>query len=224
MKLVKLMALATAGAVLTTGSAAAQACLGVPTRDAQFNVRADVALPENAKHYSAVLTADLNGPFSFELNAGLIDLDDVEDNGASFGGKLAYEVPAVTQVSICPLAGGQFSTLTAEETAGGVTFEADATSLVIPVGIGVGKTLPLGTTSSFTVYAQPQYLHIRSSLEASAGGVTIDEETTDNQFGIDAGARVGFGRLLVGGAVNWATIEDYDPVFSVTAGVTFGRR
>lgn len=224
MKLVKLMALAAAGAVLSTGSAAAQACLGVPTRDAQFNLRGDVGFPEETKQYSAVVTADLNGPLSFELNAGLIDIDEVEDNGVSFGGKLAYELPGLTQASICPLAGGQYSTLTAEETAGGVTFEADASSLVIPIGIGVGKTLPLGTTSSFTLYAQPQYLHIRSSIDANVGDIEFEEEETGNEFGIDAGARLGLGRFLVGGAVNWATIEEYDPVFSVTAGLTFGRR
>jgi hypothetical protein len=216
-------ALLAASVTCRAGPAMAQACLGVPTHDAQFNVRGEVAFPQDTRQYSAVVTADLNGPLSFELNAGLIDIDEVEDNGASFGGKLAYEM-AVSQLSICPLGGGQYSTITVEETDGAVTLEGDANSLVIPVGIGLGKTLPLGSGSSLTLYAQPQYLHIRSSFEAAVAGIEIDEEAIENEFGIDAGARLGLGRLLVGGAMNWATLPDYDPVFSVTAGVTFGRR
>lgn len=216
--------IATAGVIFWSSAAAAQACLGVPTRDGGFNVRAELALPEDSRQYSAVVTADLIGPFSFELNAGLIDIDEIDDRGTSFGGRLAYELQGMRRLSICPFGGAQYSALTASQPVGPLTLEAEASSLVIPIGVGLGTRLPLGASSMLTVFAQPQYLHVRTSFEESDGVADLEEEHIGNEAGIEAGLRLSFGRLLAGGAMNWTTIDGADPVFSVTFGATFGSR
>lgn len=214
MKIMKLMALATAGVVFTAGSAAAQACMGVPIGDAGFAVRGEVSLPESAKTYEAALNANLIGPIAFELFGGLVDFDDVDDNGATFGGKAAYEL-GIAAASICPLVGVDYTTFSAGEGAS----EVELNTLVVPIGIGIGTTLPVGTAADVALYAQPAFLYINSS--ATIAGEEFDE--SENEFGADVGARLGFGRFLVGGSVNFTTIEDSDAVFALTAGVRFGR-
>lgn len=214
MTITKLMALATAGVVLTAGSVAGQACMGVPIGDAGFAVRGEVSLPEDAKTYEAALNANLIGPIAFELFAGLVDFDDIDDNGATFGGKAGYELGLAT-MSVCPLVGVDYTTFSSEDTEG----DFEITSLVIPIGIGIGTTLPVGPVADVAIYAQPAFLYVKNTLTML--GEEFDD--SENAFGADVGARLGWGRFLVGGSVNFTSIEDSDPVFALTAGVRFGR-
>ena len=201
----------------TVSAAAGQACLGVPTRDAGFNVAAEMAMPTNARQYAAVLNADLIGPLSFELNAGLIDIDEVEDHGATMGGRIGYTLGAVPALSVCPIAGAQYSTISTEESLIDGPLTVDATTLVLSAGAGIGKTF--GAGPAVTLFAQPQYLYIRNTFDDA---ISPEETGSRNELGIDTGARLSVGRLLLGGGMTWTTIDDADPVFSLTAGMTFG--
>ncbi len=214
MKLIKLVALATAGVAFSAGSAAAQACMGMPIGNANFAARGEVGFADGGKSYTANLNANLLGPIAFELFGGLVDFDDIEDNGATFGGKVAYEL-GLANVSVCPLVGADYTTISAEEA--GV--EASVSTLVVPVGVGVGVALPAGGLGDVVLYAQPSYLYMRFSAEEG------DEDFSDstNEFGAEAGATLGLGRFLVGGSVFFTTVEESDAVFSLTAGLRFGR-
>lgn len=215
MKVLNLMALATAGVVFTAGSAAAQACMGVPLNNANFAVRGEVELPEGAKEYDAVLNANLLGPIAFELFGGILDFEDSEENGATFGGKVGYEL-GLAAASVCPIVGADYTTVSEDDTELG---DVSVNSLVVPIGIGVGTTLPLGTSADVALYAQPAFLWIRNSVEIAGAS----ESDSMNEFGAEAGAMLGFGRFLVGGSVNFNTIENSDAVFALTGGVRFGR-
>lgn len=217
MKVLKLMALATAGVVFTAGSAAAQACMGVPIGNANFAVRGEVELPDGAKEYDAVLNANMLGPIAFELFGGIVDFEDSEETGATFGGKVGYEL-GLAGASVCPLVGADYTTVS--DDADGV--ESSVNLLVVPIGIGVGTTLPVGTMGDIALYAQPAFLWMRSSVESTGGAIEIDESDSTNEFGAEAGAVLGIGRFLLGGSVNFTTLEDSDAVFALTAGVRFG--
>ncbi|HEU5208248.1 MAG TPA: hypothetical protein VFU06_02450 [Longimicrobiales bacterium] len=212
MKAVKVIALAAAGVLVSAGSASAQAYFGAPIGDAGFAVRAEVGLPDGSKTYDLVLDANLMGPISFQLFGGLWDIDDVEDNGGRFGGKLGYELP-VTGFSVGPFVGAEYTTFSAGEG----DEEVSTSLLTIPVGIGIGTTLAVGPTADVALFAQPAYYYMKADVEML--GAEFDEST--NEFGAEAGARLGFGRFLVGGSVEFTTVEDSDAVFSLTAGVRF---
>ncbi len=153
------------------------------------------------------------GPISFQLFGGLLDYDDIDDNGGRFGGKIGYELP-VTGFSVGPFVGAEYSSLSTGEGAE----ELSLSLLTIPVGIGVGTTLPVGPTAEVALYAQPAYLYMQPGLEM--GGVDADLDS-ESEFGAEAGARLGFGRFLLGGSVEFTTVEDSDAVFSITAGLRF---
>ncbi|MHB1168037.1 MAG: hypothetical protein ACYC28_01985 [Longimicrobiales bacterium] len=212
MKAVKVMALAAAGVLATAGSASAQAYFGSPIGDAGFAVRAEVGLPDNAKTYDIVLDANLLGPISFQVFGGLLDIDDIDDNGGRFGGRVGYELP-VTGFSVGPFAGVEYMAFSTGEG----DAEVSTSAFQIPIGVGIGTILPVGPTADVALYAQPAYYYISSSVEM------LGEEFDDSasEFGAEAGARLGFGRFLLGGSVEFTTVEDSDAVFSLTAGVRF---
>lgn len=212
MKAVKVIALAAAGVLATAGSASAQAYFGAPIGDAGFAVRAEVGLPDGSKTYDLVLDANLMGPISFQLFGGLWDIDDVDDNGGRFGGRIGYELP-VTGFSVGPFVGAEYTSFSAGEG----DAEVSTSLLTIPVGIGVGTTLPVGPTADVVLFAQPAYYYMKADFEAA--GEEFDDSSSE--FGAKAGARLGFGRFLVGGSVEFTTVEDSDAVFALTAGLRF---
>ncbi len=212
MKLMKVMALATAGVAFSASSAAAQAYFGAPIGDAGFAARVEVGFPENSKTYDAVLDANLLGPISFQLFGGLLDIDEVEDNGARFGGKLGYALP-VAALSIGAFAGAEYTTLSVGE---GVT-ESSTSELIVPIGVGIGALLSAGPVADIVLYAQPAYYYMRMDIETPTG----DFDDSVNELSAEAGARAGFGRFLVGGSVEFTTLEDSDAIFALTAGLRF---
>ena len=217
MNAIGVVAAAGLAVMCSVSAAAGQACLGVPTRDAGFSVAAEMALPNNAQQYAAVLNADLIGPLSFELNAGLLDIDDVEDHGATMGGRIGYTLGVVPALSVCPIAGAQYSTISTEQNLIEGPLSVDATTLVLAAGAGIGTTF--GGGPAVTVFAQPQYLYIRNTFDDA---IRPEESSNRSELGIDTGARLSIGRLLLGGGMTWTTIDEADPVFSLTVGIMFG--
>lgn len=201
-----------AAAMATAGDVSAQAYFGVPIGDAGFAARAEIGFPEDSKTYDAVLDANLLGPISFQLFGGLWDFDDVDDNGARFGGKIGYALP-VAAVSIGPVVGAEYSTISVGE---GAT-EESSSLLVIPVGVGVGANLPLTPAADVVLYAQPAYYYMRTEFEDALG----EGDDSVNEFGAEAGARIGVGRFVAGGSVEITTAEGSDAVFALTAGLRF---
>jgi hypothetical protein len=213
----RLLTAAAVLALLTPAVAAAQACIGVPTTGGQFALAGEVAFPENATSYGADITADLVGPLSLGAGFAITKLDDIDENVTTFGGQAAYELPGVS-VSACPVVGAEYSTWSDTFLAGSV----DISQLVIPVGLGIGTILQAGSSTDILLFAVPQFLHIRTTIEASDGVDSIDETESDNEFGAEAGVRFVFGSIFAGGGVFMTSIEDDDPTFNLGLGVVFG--
>jgi hypothetical protein len=194
----------------------AQACIGVPTADRQFGLAGAMGFTEGQKMYGGELSANLAGPISVGGGYALVKPDDVDTNGNHFSGRAAWELP-VAQVSVCPTSGVGYTRFH-EEQAGD---EATVTSMVIPVGLGFGKSLRAGENMSITLSAVPQYLYIKNRAETT-GTVNLEVEDSESAFGADLGVSLGMRSWYVGGGASFNSVEGSDPVFSVGLGVLFG--
>jgi len=210
----RILTLTAVCAVLTPGFAAAQACIGVPTMGGQFAVTGQVGFPENARSYSGEFTADVVGPLSLGAHIGVTKIDNVDGDVTTFGGQAAYEVSG-TSISACPVVGAEHSSR--GEKLLGLT--VDTNVLVIPVGLGIGTLLAAGASTDVVLFAVPQFLHIRTTVDG-----TGQDTVSDNEFGAEAGARFVFGSIFAGAGVFMTSIEDDDPTFNVSLGLTFGGR
>lgn len=195
-----------AGAALLLGatSAAAQACLGLPTRDGEITVAGVYADMDGDTHYGVEMSADVSGPGTFGFGyAGLGSDGDRKIVSA----RASYDFFLV-EPAMCGVAGVFFD----DDPAPGVDER-----LGVPVGVGIGKTLRSPGFST-TVFAVPQYVWLREKprLEGEDG----DAETS-HEFMAEAGVTLGLRPFFVGGSVLVDTFEGSDPGFRIRAGLMF---
>lgn len=217
-KSVSALALLLAGGLIAAQEARAQACLGSPAGPGRFALGGSVGFPDGATNYSAGLLANLEGPFSVGANYTLTKIDNVDENFNSFDGIVAYELP-LQGISACPATGLGYSRIGSDVPELGVS--ATLTSVVIPVGLGLGYTFSGRGPLSLTLHALPQFLYIRTTGELSDGDISIQDTETASEFGTSLGFRIGLQQMFFGAGVALTTIEDSDPVFSVGLGVIF---
>lgn len=193
-------AAAVAVLTLSAGGAAAQACLGLPTRDGQVAV-AGMGDFSEIDRYGAEFNVDVTGPAAIGFSYGA----DTSDGGRRvFAGRVSYDFFLV-EPSICAVAGLRFANDEAPDV---------DERLGVPVGIGFGKRIR-GDRFSTTVFAVPQYVWLREKRLAS------DDVVTSNEFQAEAGVTLGFVPFYVGGAIVVTTIDEADPAFRIRAGLTF---
>ncbi|MFP4624063.1 MAG: hypothetical protein ACLFRX_07805 [Gemmatimonadota bacterium] len=189
--------------------AAAQACLGIPTRDGQIAVAGALGLADDYDTAGGEFHVDPTGPASFSFGyARDFGTDELVGGGDPdaihlFSARAAYEF-YLLDPSICAVAGVWYRDSVHEQ-------------LGIPVGFGFGKTLRSRRMSA-TVYALPQYVRVRESFGHSPSGSV---EETSNEFMAEAGANVAFAHLYFGGGVVVTTIGDAEPRFQLRAGLIF---
>jgi hypothetical protein len=212
-------AAALVAAVALPAAASAQVCIGVPIRDGAFGIAGEFQTGEGAKGFGGTLTANLTGPLSVQAGYTLIDIDEVDDNGNTFFGNVAWELPNMS-FSVCPVAGVAYSSFTTEV----FGFEADASQIAIPIGIGIGKEFAASPTLNMSLFAVPHFVHLRNKFTLSDGTAEESETESENEFGAQLGARIGTGQLWAGAGVSFTTVEDTDPVFSLTLGIALGGR
>jgi len=209
---------ATALVFATSGSVLAQVCLGYPTMGGQFALAGTIGFAEGSNAYGAALNANFAGPFTAEFGYQYIDIEDVDTNGNNFFGNVGYELN-VPSVSLCPFAGVGYADAS-EEIEG---FEASASVIQVPVGIGIGKRLQASPTLFVDLFAQPHVLWLRSDFEIEGqGGIEIGGDESETEAAINLGANIGTSRFFVGGGVQITTIEDSDPTFSLRVGIVLG--
>jgi hypothetical protein len=108
---------------------------------------------------------------------------------------------------------------------GTITASFTASTLTIPVGIGVGKRLPAGPELVVDIFAQPHLLWIRSDVEIEGSfGPEIGVDGSESEFGLGLGTNLATPTFFVGAGVGITTIEDSDPTFSLRVGLLLGRR
>jgi len=201
---------AAAAALLLAGSASAQICAGFPTVDGQGSLSARADFPSDFDQYGAEGSYNPVGPLA--VNAGYIysNAGDVHRN--TFRGGVALDVDSflgglLPGVSICP-------NVRADHTS-----ENGLTLWQVPIGLGFGVSLPVGSPDmTLTPYVIPALVWQRTD----AGG--LDENETN--FGVRGGADLNFDRFFLGGMVEWVDAPspfngDTRAVFGVRAGFKF---
>lgn len=210
--------LAVVAALGAAGSAEAQICAGFPTMDRQFSFGAFMGFPEGADARGVEASYNAAGPLSVfgsftvtsaEEDDDLLGGDEVDLE--TFEGGLAFEVPALGRslgnVSACPVASFQYTDI-----------EGLATVTSIPVGLGLGTSIPVSTgNTSIMPYVVPQVVFTRISADEGLG--LGDESESETNFGVRGGALLGLGTLYLGGEVSHLFEDDSDPVFSIRAGI-----
>ena len=203
---------AVAATLTLAGTAQAQVCAGYPTGDRgmYFGGRAD--FPENTDSFGVEANYNFSGPLGFYGGLNVISAEDSDDDGRDelFAG-VAFEVASLglgigPSVSICPVA--ELRSL---------DYPGDDSYTEIPIGLGIGGSLgvPLVPVSG---YVQPQVVISKVNVGA------LDE--TETNFGVKAGANIGFGMLSVGGEVRHLFVDDTDIVAAIPGrgDTTFGIR
>jgi len=206
-------------AALAAAPVSAQICTGFPTVDGQKAITAGIGFPEDSKTYSLRGAVDLTGPLSVNGGVAVGTIDEVDDKAYSFGANVAYELKGLS-FSACPVVGLNYNTFSMEES--GATM--DVSALNIPLGFGVGQTFAAGS-NSFGLYAVPQFVISRASMDVEIPGLgSAEESETDTFFGADIGALFKAGSFFAGASVNVTSQADSDAVFGLNVGMLFGRR
>jgi hypothetical protein len=194
----------------------AQACLGSPALPGQFALGGQVSFTDGATGFGGGVTANLANPLAIGAFVEITDVDGLDKNITTVGGTVAYELP-LAGVSGCPIAGVSYSTF-------GDTFDGigvDISRVALPIGFGLGASLDLQNNMVLIPSGSVQLLYFRDKVSASFAGETFSESDTSTEVGASIGATLGLGQFFGRGAVSLTTIEDSDPVVSITIGLRF---
>lgn len=186
--------------------AAAQACIGVPARDRQFDIAANFEIPQDSiTGYGAEVTANLAGPLSVGASAMLFKLDlgdtgrlEFDDDFWSFGARAAYEA-TVRGVSVCPTVGIQRLKYSSDSPEFNSSF--DVMGLQVPVGVGVGSRIELTPGTELMLFAIPQVVWQRVDIDLELFGSRLEEKQSDTNLGGELGLRLGTRRFFAGASV-----------------------
>lgn len=199
-------AFAALAALAFSGTAAAQVCAGFPIRDGQGSLSALANFPSGFDQYGVEGAYNFTGPLA--VNGGFIYSTANGEHLNTFRAGAALDISNMMAtmlpgLSICPNVRADFTS-------------QDGTDVVeVPIGLGLGATLPLGDQSmTLTPYVIPALVwsHFNDDVLGS------DSETN---FGIRGGADLNFDRFFLGGTVEWVNVEGSDAVFGVRAGIKF---
>ncbi|HEX2167212.1 MAG TPA: hypothetical protein VHG09_08220 [Longimicrobiales bacterium] len=203
------------GLLATPALAYGQACLGSPITAGQYGIEGGMGVGEGFKTYSGGVNANVDGPLAFGGAVGITKPDAGGENMTTLGLAGGYELLQGSRLSACPTVGVNYSTFSTNI----LGTEMDMNQFVVPVGVGLGTTLPAGSMN-VTLFAMPQFLWFRTS--ASSGGESVSD--TQNEFGVNTGLRVGMSSFYAGAGMSMNSIENSDPVFSFGVGLVLGGR
>lgn len=208
-------AMAAVAGVALASTAQAQICAGFPTRENQGEIHALANFPSDIDQFGVEGSFNFAGPFS--ASAGYIYSKEQGTGGDHLntfrvGAALditSYVGGILPGLSVCPNVRADFSSQNGVD-----LYE-------IPVGLGLGLSLPLGAPDvTLTPYAIPALVITRFSIPDPLNpSDNISDTSTD--FGVRGGADVNFDRFFLGGTVEWVNRTGQDPVFGVRAGIKF---
>jgi hypothetical protein len=203
------------GMLATPVLAYGQACMGTPISGGQYGIEGGLGVGEGFKTYSGGVAANVHGPLAFAGGVAVTKPDAGGENITSFGGSGGYELVQSSRLSACPVVGLNYSTLSADFEG----TEVDVNQIVVPVGLGLGTSLPAGSMD-VTLFAVPQFLWFRTSVSANGQS----ESDSQNEFGLNTGLRIGVSSFYAGAGMSLTSVEDSDPVFNFGIGLVLGGR
>jgi hypothetical protein len=198
---------AAVAALVVAGSAGAQVCAGFPTTSGQGTLGALVNFPPEIDQYGAEGSYNLAGPLA--VNAGFLLSKNDAAEANTFRGGLAFELPSFTgnfgsTASICPNVRADY------------TSENGVTVWTVPIGLGVGASVPLGGPDlTLSLYIIPALVWNRFDHE-----IDLFDETETN-FGARSGFDLNFNRFFLGATSEWLDFSDGEAVVGLRAGIKF---
>lgn len=192
--------------VLSPLALSAQACLGVPT-GTNTAIIGGLSFPSNATGFTASGVMGAGESLYADASVGVIapDIEGAE-NITHFGVGAAYEMPNLLETaSVCPSASIGYQTV------GGMN------AFSIPLGVGIGTTMPMAEDGSTTLtpYVTPAFVWSRVTMDG------VDGSASDTYFALNGGATIGFGQILAGAFLSKAFQDGADAVFGLQAGFAF---
>jgi len=198
--------LTAAAAAFFTTTAAAQVCVGYPTVDRGMSFGASLDFPDGGDRWGVEASYDVQGPLSLFGGVDVTSVDGVDDSTDTFfigGAANLFSLPLGTTgnaLGVCPTAQFRYT-------------DFEGGSLIqLPIGLGVGTSISVTPTVPLMPYAIPSIVMSRFSVDDG-------DSETEWDFGIRAGALVGFGIVFVGAEVEHIAQEEGDTVFGIRAGI-----
>lgn len=204
--------LAAVATVALAGTAQAQICAGYPTGDRGMYFGGRVDFPENLDSYGVEANYNFSGPLGVYGGLNVISAEDDAAGGDDSNDELFAGV-AFEALNLGLMIGPRVSACLVGEIRN-IDYE-NGTYNEFPIGLGIGGSLGVPGIP-ISAYVQPQV--VISQIDIG----TVDD--TETNFGIKAGANIGFGLISVGGEVRHLFIEDTDLVGAVRNETTFGIR
>lgn len=209
------LAMLSLGMLATPVVAYAQACMGTPISGGQYGIEGGLGVGEGFKTYSGGVAANVMGPLAFAGGVAVTKPDAGGENVTSLSASGGYEILQGSRLSVCPTTGLNWSTASVDFDG----TEVDINQIVVPVGLGLGTSLPAGSMD-VTLFAVPQFLWFRTSIGADGESVSDSQ----NEFGLNTGLRVGVSSFYAGAGMSLTSVEDSDPVFNFGIGLVLGGR
>lgn len=175
-----------------------------PRRDAPVNAGAAAGVHGRAPAADTPAAGEsLYGSASIGVVSPTID---GAENMTVMGADVAYQVPRLLETaSVCPTAGLGYSTY------------SGLSALSIPLGVGIGTTLPLDESGATTLspYVTPGLVWSRITIDG------LDGSESSTNAALNAGATVGFDRFLAGAFLGKTFQEGSEAIFGIRVGYAF---
>jgi len=198
------IATAAAALLLAAGSAGAQVCAGFPAAEGGGTVGGLANFPSGYEQYGVQGDYNSEGPIAF--NGGILG---AFDNGSSLftlRGGVAFKLDSIARVhglSLCPNLRVDFSS------------RSGFTLWQVPIGFGIGATLPLGEGgTALTPYVIPAL--VWQQLSGGTGN-----SVSESDFGLRGGTDLNFGRFYLGGTAEWVQATGTKVMFGIRGGAKF---
>lgn len=205
-----------ASCILFAADVAAQACLRLPTQSNQATISGNAGFVDNANSFGGAFSYNSLGPVTVGAGLGVTTFDNSDENSLDASGLLGLEVP-LTGLSGCVVTGLRYSTIDFNDV-------FSVSTLQVPIGFGIGKSIPAGPRTALVLNAVPQFLFVRSRTERTVAGDTDIDTDTEGEFGLDLGATLASSAVFGGFGVFMSTINNSDPVFTLSIGLVLGGR
>lgn len=195
--------------VLAATPAMAQVCFGIPMSAGQTAVGLNAAFPEGANAFGIDGRHKLTDNLVLGAGYTLTSID--SDGEGDIPSQHAFEVLGAyefvvqggadgPQIGVCPNIAPQYAK------------QDDYSATLLPLGVGIGSSFPIGQTAVIAPYANPALFF---------GKYKVDDFESDweNDFGFTLGANVIVTNLHFG--ATYTKVGDGDGAFGVRAGLVF---
>ena len=199
-------------ALALPAAASAQVCVGEPVGAGQSAIQFGVGFPGNdLTGYTGSVRTNPGGPLSYEAGYTYTTFGEgIDQKMHTIAAQAEYELP-VQQLGMCPAAGLGWSTMSDDP--------SNLSMWSVPIGLGVGHEIPVGSGFSLTPHIMPMFVWQRVSFEEPLLGETISG--SDSAFGFLGGLTFGTEAIFVAARATMTTFEGDDTSFSIEGGFLF---